>query len=202
MPSTEVLLTLARHVALIDLVVILDSALHLGDVTSDELAASLQARRHGVRRLRKAALLGDRRSESPFETLLRILHLVCDIRVQPQRELWGEGRFVARGDLWLVGTQTFHEYDGADHRGRDRHRSDLRRERDVERAGWVRRGYTDLEVLHRPVEILRDADRTLDRTHDPGRLDTWYALLRQSCFTPSGRALLRRRLGLSDDLAA
>jgi len=201
-PPTEVLLTLARHFDLLDVVVILDSALHLGDLTRDELAAALRARRHGVRRLRVAALLSDGRSESPFETLLRILHVICDIRVQPQRELWTEGRFVARGDLWLVGTETFHEYDGADHRDAGRHRRDLRRDRDVERAGWVRRGYTDREVLRRPAEILRDADRTLGRAHDPGRLDAWYALLRQSCFTPPGRTLLLRRLGLSGDLAA
>jgi very-short-patch-repair endonuclease len=196
-PVTEVLLTLARHLALLDLVVILDSALHLRHLTPGELAGALDARRHGVRRLRQAALLADRRSESPYETLLRILHVICDIRVNPQHELRSEGCFVARGDLWLVGTQTFHEYDGADHRDRDRHRGDLRRERDLERAGWVRRGYTDREVLRRPVEILEDADRTLGRPHQPARLDAWHALLQESCFTPSGRALLLRRLRLA-----
>ena len=69
-------------------------------------------------------------------------------------------------------------------------------------ASMLHPGYTDREVLRRPAEILRDADRTLDRAHDPGRLDAWYALLRQSCFTPPGRTLLLRRLGLSGDLAA
>jgi hypothetical protein len=201
-PATEVLLTLARHLGLLDLVVVLDSALHLGDINREQLAVALRARRHGVRRLRTAAVLADGRSESPFETLLRILHLICEVLVKPQHELWTDGRRVARGDLWLVGTETFHEYDGADHRSRDRHRADLRRDRDLDRAGWVRRGYTDLEVLHRPVEVLRDADRTLGRVHDPARLEAWYALLRQSCFTPSGRALLLHRLGLAGNLAA
>jgi hypothetical protein len=201
-PPFEVLLALARFFGLLDVVVFLDSALHLGDLTPDELAAALRARRHGVRRLREAALLADGRSESPYETLLRILHVICDIRVKPQHELWTDGRFVARGDLWLVGTETFHEYDGADHRDRRRHRKDLRRERAVERAGWVRRGYTDAEVLLRLVEILRDADRSLDRAHDPERLEAWYQLLRQSCFTSAGRALLLRRLGLTEDFAA
>jgi hypothetical protein len=50
-------------------------------------------------------------------------------------------------------------------------------------------------VLQRPVTILRDADRTLGRVHDPTRLDAWYSLVRESCFTPAGRALLLRRLG-------
>ena len=201
-PATEVLLPLARHFGLLDVVVFLDSALHLGHVTPDELVVVLRNRRHGVRRLREAAVLADGRSESPFETLLRILHIVCDIGVAPQHELWADGRLVARGDLWLVGTEAFHEYDGAEHRSRTRHRTDLRRERDIDRARWVRRGYTDREVLQRPVEILRDADRTLGRAHDPGRLCAWYALLRQSCFTPSGRTLLLRRLGLAEDLDA
>ena len=195
-PVTEVLLTLARHLGLLDLVVIVDSALHLGHITPTMLAAAVRARRHGVRRLREAALLADGRSESPYETLLRILHLVCDILVEPQRELWTDGRIVARGDLWLVGTQTFHEYDGADHRTRDRQRLDLRRDRDIEAAGWVRRGYTDLEVLRRPIEILRDADRSVQREHDPARLDAWYFLLKDSCFTTAGQARLLRRLGL------
>jgi hypothetical protein len=85
-PATEVLLTLARHLGLLDVVVVIDSALHLGHVSPDELAAATRARRHGVRRLRSAALLSDGRSESPFETLLRVLHLVCDVGVKPKHE--------------------------------------------------------------------------------------------------------------------
>jgi hypothetical protein len=192
----DVLLALARHLGLLDVVVLLDSALRAGHVTSRQLATALAARRHGVRRLRAAAAWADPRSESPFETLLRILHLVLDVLVQPQYELHVDGRLIARGDLRLVGYQTFHEYDGAGHREREQQRSDLRRDRDLERHGWVRRGYTDLEVLSRPVEILRDSDRTLGRVHDPSRLETWYALLRDSCFTPSGRQRLLVRLGL------
>ena len=195
-PATEVLLTLARHFGLLDVIVFLDSALHLGHLTPERMWWAVRHRRHGVRRLRLAAALADGRSESPFETLLRILHVVCDIAVVPQFELREGGLLVARGDLRLAGTHTFHEYDGEVHRGATQHRRDLRRERDVERAGWVRRGYTDREVLLRPIEILRDADRTLGRPHDPSRLDAWYALLRESCFTPAGRAFLLHRLGL------
>jgi hypothetical protein len=196
-PPSETLLSLARHLGLLDVVVVLDSALCCGDITVEELWQAVRARRHGVRRLRAAALLADGRSESPFETLLRLLHLVCDIAVRPQYELRVQGLLVARGDLRLVGTETFHEYDGAVHRARAQHRSDLRRERAIERAGWVRRGYTDREVLLRPIEILRDADRSLGRIHDPARLDAWYQLLRESCFTPAGRELLLHRLGLA-----
>jgi hypothetical protein len=196
--STDVLLALARHLGVLDLVVVLDSALRTGDLAVDELGAALMTRRHGVRRLRLAAALADPRSESPYETLLRVLHVVCEIAVEPQYELKVDGLVIARGDLRLVGHETFHEYDGAVHREPAQHRDDLRRDRDLERHGWVRRGYTDREVLRRPVTILRDADRTLGRPHDPDRLEAWYALLRESCFTPAGRQLLLVRLGLAE----
>jgi very-short-patch-repair endonuclease len=194
--SLDVLLALSRHLGLLDVVVLVDAALHLGDLNGNELALGLAARRHGVRLLRRAACLADGRSESPFETLLRVLHVVCGIPVVPQYELVDDGRFIARLDLRLLGHQVAHEYDGASHRERDQHRADLRRDRDINGAGWIRRGYTDLEVLHRPVEILRDADDVLGRRHDPAQLDVWYALLRESCFTAAGRARLLRRLGL------
>jgi hypothetical protein len=202
-PSGDVLLALARHFSVLDVVVALDSALHRGDLTPGELAGLVRTRRWGVRRLRIAAPLADHRSESPYETLLRVLHVVCDVPVVPQHELRDEGRLVARADLRIRGRRVLHEYDGADHRDRARHRSDLRRERDIERAGWVRRGYTDVEVLRRPVEILRDADRTLARPHDPSRLEAWYELVRDSCFSASGRRRLLDRLGLAvEDRAA
>jgi hypothetical protein len=193
---TDALLAVARHLGILDVVVILDSALRSDDLTVAELGAALTTRRFGVRRLRAAAAWADPRSESPFETLLRMLHLVCDVLVTPQFELWVEGRLLRRGDLRLAGSRVFHEYDGAEHRELARQRSDLRRDRDLDRAGWVRRGYTDLEVLRRPVEILRDADRTLGRLHDPARLQPWYDLLRDSCFTPAGQRRLLTRLGL------
>ncbi len=198
--SLDVLLALARHFGLVDVVVFLDSALHRGDLSCDDLAFGLQARRHGVRRLRAAAALADGRSESPFESLLRLLHTACEIPVAPQFEIRTGGRFIARADLRLLGTRVIHEYDGAVHRGRDQHRADLRRDRDIAASGWERRGFTDHEVLRRPVEILREADRALGRAHDPARVDAWYALLRESCFTAAGRSRLLRRL--RPDLAA
>lgn len=70
----ETLLAAARHLALVDLVVLADSALHLGDVTIEQLTAIARGRR-GAPLLRRAIQLMDGRAESPGETLLRLLHV-------------------------------------------------------------------------------------------------------------------------------
>lgn len=192
----DALLACARHLGLLDVVVLVDSALHLGHTTRAALEKAVAHRRWGARRLRQALALADGRSESPYETLLRILHVVCEVDVEAQFELFHEGRLVARGDLRLRGTDTFHEYDGDAHRDPAQHRHDLRRERDIGSVGWLRRGYTNVEVLRRPVTVLRDADQALERPHDPDRILAWYDLLRESCFTAAGRHLLIQRLDI------
>jgi hypothetical protein len=200
-PPAEVLLACARELGLLDLVVLVDAALHLGMVTLDELAEVMASRRYGVPLLGRAVELADGRSESAWETLLRILHVVCGVPVEPQFVLTDEaGGFVARGDLWIIGTTTLHEYDGGEHRKKHRQRRDLARERRIGNAVSTRRGYTDVEVLHQAVSILRDADRSLGRPHRPERVRAWHAMLADSLFTPSGTARARRRWGLPDRL--
>ncbi len=193
----ETLLCCARDLGLLDLVVLIDAAVHLGWCTFEELVRAASARRRGAPMLRRALRWADGRSESPWETLLRILHVVCDIPVEPQFVLADEhGGFVARGDLWLKGTTTLHEYDGGEHRTKGRQRKDLARERRIGHTGWTRRGYTLGEVLNQGVTILRDADRSLGRPHRPGRIRAWHDLLLESMFTPSGMARARSRWGL------
>jgi very-short-patch-repair endonuclease len=143
--------------------------------------------------LRKAAALADPRAESPWETLLRVLHEVSGVPVVPQYELYDRSRFVARGDLWLEGTRVFHEYDGGDHLLRAQQRKDLRRARAMSDSGWVRRGYTAVEVVQQAHVIVRDADLSLGRPHRPERVRPWYALLAESLFTPRGTARVLRR---------
>jgi len=195
----EILVTCARDLGLLDLVVLADAALHVGDVTLDELRAVAREHRRGAPALRRALPLADGRSESAWETLLRMLHVVCGIDVEPQKELWANGGFVARADLWLVGTRTIHEYDGVDHRGPAQQRKDLKRDRRLTKAGIERRGYTAVEVVAQPLSILRDADAAVGRPHDPQRIQAWYSLLRESLFTPAGTARLRSRLGLDEE---
>ena len=124
-------------------------------------------RRHCV----EPSTLSDPRSESPWETVLRLFHVVCEAPVEPQREILDEtGAFVARADLWVVGTRSIHEYDGGVHLERRQQQADLARARRLSDAGWTRRGYTSHDLLRTPVGILRDVDRALGRPHDPSRL--------------------------------
>jgi hypothetical protein len=94
-----------------------------------------------------------------------------------------------------------HEYDGGHHLTPRQQRDDLRRHRRIQAAGYERRGFTADDVLVNPLAILRDADATLGRLHDPSRIQAWYALMRESLFTPSGQRRLRLRLGLRTENA-
>jgi hypothetical protein len=195
--AVEIVLACARDLRLLDLVVVIDAALHAGDLDLDELERSARARRRGAPAVRAALPWTDSRSESAWETALRVIHRACGVDVEPQHEVLNElGAVVARGDLWLVGTQTFHEYDGSDHLSRPRQVQDLRRLRRLDDQAWARRGYTAADLVSRSIGILRDADRTIGRPHRPERIKAWYALLRESCFTPAGRRLLSARLGI------
>lgn len=192
----ETLLACARELGLLDVVLIGDAALHSGDVTIEQLVDVARLRRRGAPRLRQAIGLMNGGAESIYEGLLRILHEVCGVEVEPQHlVVRPDGEVVARGDLWVTGTKMLHEYDGGDHLSRTGQRRDLRRHRRIISAGYERRGYTAADVLHVPAGILRDVDTSLGRPHDPARLQPWYALLRESLFTPSGALRLQDRLG-------
>lgn len=193
----ETLLACARDLGLIDLVVLLDCVLHLRLVDRDELQRVANQHRRGAPALRRALMLADGRSESPWETILRLFHVVCGLEVWPQYEVFDDdGRFVARGDLWLVGTTMLHEYDGGDHLLKPQQRKDLKRARRIGGADWERRGYTSEDLLHQPVGILRDADSSVGRPHDPSRVRAWNQLLRESLFTPAGTAWFCQRVGI------
>ena len=193
----ETLLACARDLGLLDLVVLGDSALRAGLTTPTALLACASRRRWGAAALTRAVSWMDGRSESPWESVLRVFHRLCGIPVVPQHVVTdGAGRFVARGDLWVVGSRMLHEYDGEVHRDRGTHAADLGRDRALLTAGWNRRGYTSLDVLHRPETILREADETLGRRHRVDRLDPWFDVLAESLFHPVGRDRFAVRLRL------
>lgn len=116
------------------------------------------------------------------------VHRLVDAAVTPQHEVQdAAGRFVARGDLRLDDTNVLHEYDGGVHRDVEQHRKDLWRDRRLQAAGWTRRGYTSVDLLHRPADLLSDVDRTLGRSYDRLRLDPWRESLAGSTWSPRGR---------------
>lgn len=191
----EALTAAARWVGLLDVVAMTDAALNLELVSVTELEQCARSRRPGSRALRNALALVDGRAQSLWESLLRLLHVVCDIEVESQWAVCDvDGLVIAESDLWLVGTTALHEYDGDEHETAPRRVKDRRRDRRLDKAGFVRRGYTSGDVLRRAVTILEDADRALGRPHDPTRIRAWHRLLRGSLFTAAGRVAFLERV--------
>ena len=194
--AAETLLACARDLDLLDLVPLADSALRSGHCTFDELQQLATRTRRGAPMLRRVLPLLDRRSESPWESVLRVLHGAAGIEVVPQHVVLDTaGRFVARGDLWLVGTRRLHEYDGEVHRDRSAHRADLDRDRRLIEADWQRCGYTATEVLRRGGSIIASADAVLGRRWDSNRLHIWRELVSRSLYGSAGRTRAFRRWG-------
>ena len=147
--AEEAILACARDLGLLDLIVLVDGALQRGRTTWSRLESVAARRRRGAPALRVALRLADGRSESPWETLLRLLHVLCEVPVQPQAKLVDvHGDFVGRADLLISGTRTAHEFDGAHHLTRDQQR------RDLDRARRLRSGGLCAARLHRPRRAL------------------------------------------------
>lgn len=190
------IIELAEDLSLLDLVVVIDSALHLGDCTIDSLSRAVVPRRRGASRLRRAIALADPRSASPWETVLRLVHVLSGITdVEPQAPITDRtGQIVARADLRLGRSRRIAEYDGGVHRGQGQHQDDLRREKRLLRLGMERYGYTAIEIHRQPHQIVRDAEDALGLEHDPRRVDGWLSVYASSSLTTRGRAALRGRM--------
>ena len=190
----ETLLAAARDLGVLDLVIMGDSALRLEQCSVSDLEETAGQRRRGVRMLRTVLPLLDPRSESAWESVMRVLHRAADIDVEPQHEIFDQwGDFLARADLWIRGTRRIHEYDGGGHREDAVHVSDLDRDRRLVENDWQRCGYTAKTVLRHGASIIASADRLLGRPWDPSRLQRWNALVADSQFGSLGRARVRRR---------
>lgn len=190
------ILELAEDLSLIDLIVVVDSALHFEDCTLESLRRAIVPGRRGVKRLRRALALADGRSESAWETILRLVHVLSGIsEIEPQVKLRDQtGAIVARADLRLGATRRLPEYDGADHRDGSQHRRDLRREKVLLRLGFERYGYTALEIHQEAHRIVLDAEEALGLAHEPTRLHGWLAEYRLSTLSAQGRRRLGQRM--------
>ena len=192
--AAHTLVELARDLSLVDLVPMVDCALRDG-TDPGEIVAAASPRLRGTARLRLAVGLADHRSESWWESVLRLMHVLTGLGpVECQVPLRGDGGFIARADLHLVGTRRFPECDGGKHREKDRHEHDLGRDKRMSRGRFERYGYTTSEIATKARMVIRDAEDARGWPHDPRRLRTWWRYARTSTLTPYGRTLLAARL--------
>ncbi|HWJ10903.1 MAG TPA: hypothetical protein VNS46_16100 [Nocardioides sp.] len=190
----EILLRAARDLGELDLAVMLDSAVRLGDLDVDALEEVLASKRPGTRLLRRVWERRNRRSESAGETILHKFHQVMEVETESQVDILDEdGRFVCRADLLVCGTTSLHEYDGEIHRDKSVHRRDLRRERALASTPYVRRGYTLDDLLNHPAALMHELDRLLGRDHRTRRLRAWRTLIGDSLYSGTGRARVMNR---------
>jgi hypothetical protein len=86
--AAETLLAAARDLGLLDLVIMGDSALRSGHCTLEQLRVTAAKQRRGAPQLRALLPLLDDRSESPWESVMRVLHARADIEVEPQKVIY------------------------------------------------------------------------------------------------------------------
>ncbi|GAB2454458.1 hypothetical protein GCM10027062_38600 [Nocardioides hungaricus] len=190
----EILLRAARDLGLLDLTVLVDSALRVGDLDADRMEEILTSRRPGVRMLRKAWHRAPGRAESGPETLLQQFHIEMEIPFTSQVDLYdAAGWHLGRADLMVDGTTMLHEYDGAHHRDARQHRTDLRRERTLSAAGYTRRGVVLDDLVNHPAVLMQELDRALGRQPDLRRLIRWRRLVDNSLYAEAGRERMMNR---------
>lgn len=193
-PPLEMLLRCARDLGVLDVGVLLSSALRSRLITMEALHSLCEGRRPGVRRLRVAAGYSDARFESPGEFLLHAFHVMAEVRVTPQAPLVDRrGVQFGRADLGVDGTPFIHEYDGAVHRSPAQQTRDLRRDRRLIELQIIRRGFVLDDLINHPAVTMAELDRALDRPPAPHRLANWRRLVDESLYSDSGtrRLLLR-----------
>jgi very-short-patch-repair endonuclease len=157
-PMTSALRTATdcgRCLALVDAVVVLDSALHRGLVRMDALrAAAKAARGHGAAALRRAVRYANGLADSPLETVVRILATVLGGDVQIQVRIRGVGKVDIVLDGWLV-----IETDGFEfHSNRAAYREDRRRSNALVEHGTVLLRFTYEDVCE-PLDVLEQIER-------------------------------------------
>jgi hypothetical protein len=197
----EVLLRCARDLGVLDLVILVDSALRLGDLDVARMEALLKTRRPGVRVLASAYKLSCQKRESAMESVLGVFHAAMEIVVDVQVEIHDDdGRLLGRVDSLVRGTDQVHEYDGGVHRDKVQHRADLRRERSWSNTSYRRKGYSLDDLLNHAAVVMHEMDRDLGRPHVQQRLDRWRTLIRESLYDEPGRARIvnrwRRAMGV------
>ena len=183
------LVDLASEFCLIDLVVAMDAALHFGHCTMNDLHSSSRTGGwRGVRTFRRALSLADSRSESPMESLMRLLIVLSGLPPPiPQAKIFdANGFFVGRGDLKAPGVRAVFEYDGATHNEPLNHAKDVTRWRNLRAANCEVFPYTARELFQSPQQIVADYQRVLSLPIDPTAIRGWWIEWRKSEFRRRG----------------
>ncbi|MEC5185117.1 hypothetical protein RCH12_002593 [Cryobacterium sp. MP_3.1] len=154
-------LTLGELVAIGDYLLYWESPI----VTRGELSAAIEgfSGRRGLKRARAALPLLRTRSESPRESMLRVIIVLaglpepeCNYNVFDE-----QARFLARGDLVYPEYKLLLEYQGDHHRtDRAQWRSDIRRVGRLEDHGWQVLQFTD-DDLNDPTALVARIRRRL-----------------------------------------
>lgn len=152
-------LDLGRRLWRFDALAAIDGFLRIG-VDHELLLSEIERFRghRGVRQLRWLAPLGDKRSESPGESALR-LHWYDACLPKPEAQLWildAGGRELYRLDLALPEARYAAEYDGEEH-----HSSTEDLTHDEDRRAWIRneRGWT-IDSFRKDAVYGRNTDIT------------------------------------------
>ena len=150
---------LAARFSRVALLALGDAMLRAGSATTAELVACIekQGGRRGVRRARELLELLDPRSESPMESLLRLLFIDAGLpRPEVNVNLYDiAGAFLARADLLFRAARVVVEYEGDHHRtDRRQFAHDVRRGSRLAAAGYLVLRFTADDVLRRPQYVI------------------------------------------------
>lgn len=172
-----------------------ECAVTMSGCTLEAVTSGAPAQLPGRARLVRAVALARPRSETWWETMLRLVHELSGIQMDVQAVInAGSGVFIGRADLRIKDTLRLVEHDGDSHRTAQRHRRDLGREKSLAREGLQRYGYTSDEIMCRSARIVQDAEDALGLSPDPRRPRAWWREARLSSVTASGRHRLAERL--------
>ena len=162
MPATslaDTVAALAARLGFDELVCLLDSALRAGWAPEE-----LSFTRRAWRLLRPALAPADPRSESPFETLLRLLLAQAGLGPETLQRLVydADGRIAARLDLAWPSVKLALEADGrAYHDSLTALYHDRERANDLEVLGWMILRFTWADLKGRPGWVVSQVRRAL-----------------------------------------
>ncbi|SCG59920.1 Protein of unknown function [Micromonospora rifamycinica] len=169
-PADRCAVDLARTVARLDALPLLDLCLRVGACRPEELTAELarHARLRGVEQARQLVRLADPRSECRQESQLRLV-LIDGGLPAPEPQIWvsdDDGFRRYRLDLGYRRSRVGIEYDGLSHLDRDRLNHDRARMNWLAAQGWRMRHFTARDLYHRPTLITTQISALL-HPHPP-----------------------------------